>query len=244
MAVPHTHLRVPGGFGSLLEGLTREILRDQPEDIPKYAAQYFETLLKKREESGMDPAEWAAKLQDKFYNHASRSTEEECSGPQKKDIMNIPLDDPEANRAAAKIQAGVRGHMTRTKLKLEDKTGAEEEDCIQPQKKGIMNIPLDDPDANRAAAKIQAGMRGHMTRKKLKSEDIAEGEEEECSQPQKEKGIMNIPLDDPEANRAAAKIQAGVRGHMTRKKLKLEDKAGAEEPGPSKETATEVTISK
>uniref|UniRef100_A0A3Q0QS94 RIIa domain-containing protein n=1 Tax=Amphilophus citrinellus TaxID=61819 RepID=A0A3Q0QS94_AMPCI len=33
----------------LLEGLTREILRDQPEDIPKYAAQYFETLLKKRE---------------------------------------------------------------------------------------------------------------------------------------------------------------------------------------------------
>lgn len=36
--------------------------------------------------------------------------------------------------------------------------------------------------------------------------------------------IMNIPLDDPEANRAAAKIQAGFRGHMDRKKLKPEGK--------------------
>lgn len=40
-----------------------------------------------------------------------------------------------------------------------------------------MDIPLDDPEANRAAAKIQAGFRGHMTRKKLKPEDKTEGEE-------------------------------------------------------------------
>ncbi len=31
---------------------------------------------------------------------------------------------------------------------------------------------------------------------------------------------MDIPLDDPAANKAAAKIQAGFRGHMTRKKMK------------------------
>lgn len=31
---------------------------------------------------------------------------------------------------------------------------------------------------------------------------------------------MDIPLDDPTANKAAAKIQAGFRGHMTRKKMK------------------------
>lgn len=51
MAVPfsNTHLRVPRGFGTMLEGLTREVLRDQPEDIPKYAAQYFEALLKERQ---------------------------------------------------------------------------------------------------------------------------------------------------------------------------------------------------
>uniref|UniRef100_A0A3B5Q1U8 RIIa domain-containing protein n=1 Tax=Xiphophorus maculatus TaxID=8083 RepID=A0A3B5Q1U8_XIPMA len=78
MSVPfsNTHLRVPRGFGALLEGLTREILRDQPDNIPAYAAQYFDKLLKEREESGMDPSEWAAKLEDRFYNnHAFKSTE-------------------------------------------------------------------------------------------------------------------------------------------------------------------------
>lgn len=54
-------------------------------------------------------------------------------------------------------------------------------------------------------------------------------EQEECSRPQEEEDIMDIPLDDPEANRAAAKIQAGFRGHMTRKKMKPEDKTEGEE---------------
>ncbi|TMS07403.1 Sperm surface protein Sp17 [Larimichthys crocea] len=62
-------MRVPRGFGTILEGLAREVLRDQPEDIPKYAANYFEVLLKQREDSGMDPAEWAAQLEDRFYNN-------------------------------------------------------------------------------------------------------------------------------------------------------------------------------
>ncbi|CDQ62173.1 neurogranin [Oncorhynchus mykiss] len=51
---------------------------------------------------------------------------------------------------------------------------------------------------------------------------------EECSQPQEEEDIMDIPLDDPEANKAAAKIQAGFRGHMTRKKIKPSDKPEGE----------------
>uniref|UniRef100_A0A667Y4E2 Neuromodulin n=1 Tax=Myripristis murdjan TaxID=586833 RepID=A0A667Y4E2_9TELE len=54
-------------------------------------------------------------------------------------------------------------------------------------------------------------------------------QQEECSRPQEEEDIMDIPLDDPEANKAAAKIQAGFRGHMTRKKMKPEDKAEGEE---------------
>lgn len=54
------------------------------------------------------------------------------------------------------------------------------------------------------------------------------GEQEECSHPQEEEDIMDIPLDDPEANKAAAKIQAGFRGHMTRKKMKPGEKPGEE----------------
>lgn len=51
MSVPfsNTNLRIPRGFGNLLEGLAKEVLRDQPEDIPAFAARYFSGLLKARE---------------------------------------------------------------------------------------------------------------------------------------------------------------------------------------------------
>uniref|UniRef100_A0A674MBJ2 Sperm autoantigenic protein 17 n=1 Tax=Takifugu rubripes TaxID=31033 RepID=A0A674MBJ2_TAKRU len=78
MSVPFssTHLRLPRGFGTILNGLVREVLRDQPEDIPKYAAQYFSSLLKQRQESGLDTAEWAARLEERFYyNHEFKDTE-------------------------------------------------------------------------------------------------------------------------------------------------------------------------
>ncbi|XP_077064625.1 neurogranin (protein kinase C substrate, RC3) b isoform X1 [Siphateles boraxobius] len=73
MSVPfsNTNLRIPKGFGNLLEGLAREVLRDQPGDIPTFAALYFTELLKAREESGLDPAEWGAKMEDRFYNNHS-----------------------------------------------------------------------------------------------------------------------------------------------------------------------------
>ncbi|XP_028825466.1 neurogranin (protein kinase C substrate, RC3) b isoform X2 [Denticeps clupeoides] len=57
--------------------------------------------------------------------------------------------------------------------------------------------------------------------------ELTSGIKEENSQPQDEEDIMDIPLDDPEANKAAAKIQAGFRGHMTRKKMK-DDKPNEE----------------
>ncbi|KFZ56260.1 Neurogranin, partial [Antrostomus carolinensis] len=47
----------------------------------------------------------------------------------------------------------------------------------------ILDIPLDDPDANAAAAKIQAtSFRGHMTRKKIKGGEIdRKTKDPECS---------------------------------------------------------------
>ncbi|XP_078515685.1 sperm surface protein Sp17-like [Lissotriton helveticus] len=70
MSIPfsNTHYRVPRGFGNLLEGLTREILREQPDDLPAFAAVYFTTLLEQREKTDFDPAEWGAKSEDRFYN--------------------------------------------------------------------------------------------------------------------------------------------------------------------------------
>ena len=51
MAVSYapTKLRVPPGFQNLLEGLAREVLREQPPDIVSFAAQYFKSKLVLRE---------------------------------------------------------------------------------------------------------------------------------------------------------------------------------------------------
>lgn len=43
------NLRVPAGFEHLLEGLTREVLRAQPSDIVRFAAEYFKERLSQRE---------------------------------------------------------------------------------------------------------------------------------------------------------------------------------------------------
>ncbi|XP_078387709.1 uncharacterized protein LOC144669167 [Cetorhinus maximus] len=71
MSVPfsNTTLRIPRGFGNLLEGLSREVLRHQPNDIIEFAAIYFEELLERREATGIDPAKWAEQLEDRFYNN-------------------------------------------------------------------------------------------------------------------------------------------------------------------------------
>ncbi|XP_058270588.1 sperm surface protein Sp17 isoform X2 [Hemibagrus wyckioides] len=78
----NTTLRVPHGFANILEGLTKEVLRDQPEDIPTFAAQYFTALLQKREESGLDPAKWGALMEHRFSNNDTSNdavNQEKCS---------------------------------------------------------------------------------------------------------------------------------------------------------------------
>ena len=50
MAVPfsNTKLRVPKGFQNILEGLAREVLRSQPENVFEFGASYFDNLLRTR----------------------------------------------------------------------------------------------------------------------------------------------------------------------------------------------------
>ena len=40
--------KIPAEFPEILRNLTREILRDQPKDINKYACEYFEKLKQER----------------------------------------------------------------------------------------------------------------------------------------------------------------------------------------------------
>ncbi|CAF0716733.1 unnamed protein product [Brachionus calyciflorus] len=50
MAVPfsNTKLRVPQGFQTLLEMLSREVLRDQPKNVYEFAADYLDGLVARR----------------------------------------------------------------------------------------------------------------------------------------------------------------------------------------------------
>ncbi|NXS81033.1 SP17 protein, partial [Pteruthius melanotis] len=64
IAAANTNLRVPAGFRNLLEGLAREVLREQPTDVVAFAAQYFQKLLEQREAGGVDPVAWGAMLED------------------------------------------------------------------------------------------------------------------------------------------------------------------------------------
>lgn len=143
MSIPfsNTHYRIPQGFGNLLEGLTREILREQPENIPAFAAAYFENLLEKREKTNFDPAEWGAKLEDRFYNnHAFKDQEqsEKCeqemaksSGKEETPVTAFEESTEEEREkeesAALKIQSVFRGHVAREEVKKMKSDKSEQE---------------------------------------------------------------------------------------------------------------------
>lgn len=55
------NLRVPPGFEHLLEGLTREVLREQPPDVIAFAANYFKQRLLGRDGKAVLKSSIAAK---------------------------------------------------------------------------------------------------------------------------------------------------------------------------------------
>ncbi|XP_057606073.1 sperm surface protein Sp17 isoform X1 [Hippopotamus amphibius kiboko] len=141
MSIPfsNTHCRIPQGFGNLLEGLTREILREQPDNIPAFAAAYFENLLEKREKTSFDPAEWGTKVDDRFYNnHAFKEQEPPEKFEPEKEKSQISMKEETAlkesseegkdmeKNAALKIQAAFRGHLAREEVKKMKSSDLEE----------------------------------------------------------------------------------------------------------------------
>uniref|UniRef100_A0A1I8GUB1 RIIa domain-containing protein n=1 Tax=Macrostomum lignano TaxID=282301 RepID=A0A1I8GUB1_9PLAT len=195
MSVPFssTKLRVPRGFQSLLEGLAREVLRSQPADIYTFGAMYFEELIRRREETGDDdPAQLAAKVEDRFYNNTSfQQPTIDPSDPQQQDASKVIQTNfrrhaaqKEAaklreDKAASEIQSAVRGHQEREAIKQSaPEQGSAEE----------VDIDLNDPEVEAAAAKIQAGFKGYKTRKDLLEKKnqpasaAADAEEEDSEQ--------------------------------------------------------------
>ncbi|XP_052060996.1 uncharacterized protein LOC127701221 isoform X5 [Mytilus californianus] len=312
MAVPfsNTKLRVPKGFQNVLEGLAREVLRNQPDNIYEFGAKYFEQMLAVRDETGHDPAVHGARLEDRFYNNDSfKSPVVDSGDPQQQDAalkiqtefrrhdavkkvetmqeeeaaltiqssfrghqdrekvkqmivekdptqpkgeeeeVDIDLTDPDVEQAAIKIQAGFKGFKARkevqTKAKSKEPEVKEQTELDkaatkiqagfrghqarqhhkkpkekQPEsKEEEVDIDLNDPEVEKAATKIQAGFRGHKTRKEMQSKTDVQSETKVDQTKQSETEEIDIDLNDPEVEKAATKIQAGFRGHKTRKEM-------------------------
>ncbi|KFO31395.1 Sperm surface protein Sp17 [Fukomys damarensis] len=119
MSIPfsNTYLRIPQGFGNLLEGLTCEILREQPDNIPAFAAAYFKDLLEKRDKTNFDPAEWGAKIDDRFYNNHAFKVYYLRSLLLFLLSIKDSSDENKEEVAAVKIQAAFRRHIAREEVK-------------------------------------------------------------------------------------------------------------------------------
>ncbi|KAI8515312.1 binding of sperm to zona pellucida [Branchiostoma belcheri] len=232
MAVPfsNTKLRVPRGFQNLLEGLSREVLRNQPDNIPEFAATYFDTLLKQRDVGGIDPSEWGAQQEDRFYNNksfnqprpGSQDSSDQIQASQPGSQSPQPEEkgsSREEDLAAARIQAGFRGYQSRKQAKALKEQEDQEQPASAPTDDGPkadgeatkpaeeeeeIDIDLNDPEVANAAAKIQAGFR--------------------------------------ETEKAALKIQAGFKGYKVRKGItKKEEGPAKEEAAKEEEKAAEET---
>nr|XP_060643205.1 sperm surface protein Sp17 [Anolis sagrei ordinatus]XP_060643206.1 sperm surface protein Sp17 [Anolis sagrei ordinatus] len=180
MAIPfsNTTQRIPPGFANLLEGLAREVLRSQPEDIPSFAAKYFETLLIEREKTGYDPSEWGAKLDDRYYNnHAFNELAPPGGGDKQEDQEEKTAAESEAGtkasrislteeQAAVKIQATYRGFKTRKDAKIP------KEDL----KEGVVEEQEEGKEEGKEEAKEEGMETGQEAGKET-------GEEKEASEP-------------------------------------------------------------
>ncbi|KAM4014829.1 LOW QUALITY PROTEIN: sperm surface protein Sp17 [Anomaloglossus baeobatrachus] len=198
MSIPFssTQYRIPRGFANLLEGLTREVLRQQPHHT-RLAARYFAELLKQREESGIDPAEWGAALEDRYYNnHSFQHPEEKPFTARAEDVFSSAGD----ARLSQDLASSLReegGHQLVEDIvlpaKTEDVSDRREsvpvlessahavEPLLHPSSPRIAEVghkQEDERDADnllrdQSATIIQAAFRGHQARdgvRKLKEE--------------------------------------------------------------------------
>ena len=210
-------LTLPEGLEEALEGLAREVLRTQPENIYEFAANHFDQILKKR-----------TSVKDKAEKESENG--EKVDGVDEDDGTEIEnIEERTATPEDTQVRSRPASSKPRKSIDIQMPSNQETEE---------VDIDLTDPDVEAAATKIQAGFKGHKTRKEMKErkadvetekEDTEEKETEKEDTGKKETEKedteeIDIDLEDPDVEAAATKIQASFKGHKTRKEMKEKTK--------------------
>ncbi|XP_041361227.1 doublecortin domain-containing protein 2-like isoform X2 [Gigantopelta aegis] len=145
-----------------------------------------------------------------------------------------PEVDKNQDEAALTIQRHYRGYRSRqeTKHQRETTRRTEREDEAQREERDLSPPRWEDRDSvqqrvkeEEAAIRIQAGVRGYQTRRRLRNEREQEQSippPREATPPSQRETTPPSPVKDSQSreDEAAAKIQAGYRGYRTRKELR------------------------
>lgn len=94
---------------------------------------------------------------------------EEKKGEERKEEVDIDLNDPDVEQAALKIQAGFKGYQARKEVKDKMSNNEAKEEGVKEEEE--VDIDLNDPEVEKAATKIQAGFKGYKTRKEMQKEE-------------------------------------------------------------------------
>ncbi|XP_070547568.1 sperm surface protein Sp17-like isoform X2 [Ptychodera flava] len=204
---PPTKYAVPDGFETLLEGLAKEVLRSQPENIYQFASDYFDSLLRMRESTQTDKLETLVSLYDpsRRSQPCERTIQSATSSYQSEVTYHSEVEvttDDEGN--------DLQDSLTNGSIRQQD-----DADPVTATGGHVTSINGE----NEAASKIQAGYRGYKTRKCVEKKRINEGRAAVKIQAgyRGHKTRRAITEKRREEKMAAVTIQSNYRGYRERK---------------------------
>ncbi|XP_073960585.1 uncharacterized protein isoform X2 [Choristoneura fumiferana] len=211
---------VPEGLRELMSDISREVLRDQPEKIYHYIANYLSVLLITREHGIM-----AVNVLDDLCD---------CRQSVSEHLLQLGLERSEAKTVAEVIQEELQN--------VEPEEGKEKVKEIQILKKILTRCVMDEEKTAKVTQVARNAYRDYWYRKQLLQESLKETEEPWEVAAQRTLNIYKRtkPSFD-ELTRATQKIQAAYRGYYVRRNMlrHLKTKSGPklELPGPPVDVA-------
>merc|ERR1712178_278269 len=242
-----SNLSIPPGFNEILTGLSREVMREQPDDISAFAALYFEEELNKGVKSRYPRQNTKVLIQDvgAMQTTEGSQTEEKVNGGTQTGSLN--------------------GQDGATQTQDEQEQDSDHLICRRVSSRFRFSICNND-EAARAASIIQSSYREHrrrsmicdQSRDKISDSDInrrqsmpADMKRPSISGQESEKELNNTifskqgfdssmhDIAEPDAEKAATTIQAAFRGHCTRHSIAAGSHPSLHEVEPQEETVQE-----